>query len=758
MDEIRKFWKIFPVILFGLWTFGILIAYFYFYENYRIALLDGLFILLFLGLIFCIGAFFFFCIYLTFAIFKKPLPKFFSLFLYFKHKEIISISLKKIILSFFTVSLLWIVLIFLISKNFQIVVNNVVSLILIFFFVLLGFSLGSVLIRYFQIKTLGLLERYILASLFGFGILMFLMYVLGMIGLLYSRSVYIILFGILIFFRKEWFQLFDEMGTVHFQWKIRPFLSFKNFSFLALFILCSLTLTSLFSQFPIGFDELHTYQGFSHNYAENHRIVNFPYWLTNGFPQNGEMLFTFGHLLGGFQVSAGINVVFYFLLGGILVLFFRFLFVRSKEYYLLLLYSISSIPFWMLFDHKIDLIFWSYVMCGIYFLLKFIEQKKKELMILSFILLGISAGVKYNFFSLILPSILFVLIFFPREFAFKKRFFNSILCIFFVGLLFSPWALKNVLFSGNPIEPAFGDYLSRKDVFFKQIGRNYSDHLREQLADGFVWAENQDTRDWKFYATLPFRLTFNYEKENFSDTLNVGPIFLISFPFLFFLFQRKYKNIKIFLIFLLIFLQILFWIFFSNLLLFYSFIAFLLLFLILSDTLSKKNIFSLLFRISFFVLVFTIVPLRLTSFFYNETFFILENNGNYNLFEVAQFINEEKLPGLIWDSYGLSLNYYVQNAHSRIIYDFYMLLFYFLCQRYEGDVIVDFMKSHNVYYFIYKENSIKYWQNVSRRAEKVSPFSSKLYLQSFEGYLGFREKHLKEIFRSGDIGLYTYKD
>lgn len=760
MTGIKNFKSVFWTVLFGLWTFGITFFYFYFYKQYTDALFHGVYFLLSLGIIFSIGAFFVVCFRLLLEIFGKPLPRLFRL----KIPEVKKISLRSVIFTFYGVAIFWIFCIFWGSRwNFGIFLTDIFSLIFLSFFVVAGFSLGSILIRHFQIKTSGLLERYILASLFGFGVIMFLMYVLGMVGLLYSWIAYTILFGILFFFRKEWFQFFDEVGGVSFQWKIRPFFSFRNFSRLAVFFLFSLSLTGMFSQFPVGFDELHTYQAFPKVYVENHRIVNFPYWFASGFPQNGEMLFTFGHLLGGFTLSAGINVIFYFLLGGILVLFFHFLFVRSEDFYnILLLYVVMPISYHMTLDHKIDLIFWSYAMCGIYFLLKFIEEKKKGLMILSFILLGISAGVKYNFLSLVLLSILFVLIFFPRDFSFKKRFFNSIMCIFFVGLLFSPWALKNIIFSGNPIEPAFGDYLSRDDVFFKQIGRSYSDHLEEHFSDAKVWAENQDIRDWKFYATLPFRLTFNYKKENFYDIINITPIFLIAIPLLFLFFRKKYyfsKNDTIFIvIFFIIFVQLISWIFLSSLLFWYSFITLLLLLVIIGYQMGQKNNFSFLFQISLFILVFPTLLIRINYFLPNGSFFTLENNGNYDLFEVAQFINKENLSGLIWDSFGVSLNYYVQNAHSKIIYDYYQHIFLFLSQMYKEDSSVDFMKLHNVHYFIYKEKDINYYQKVIKRSKDVSPVSSELYLQSFEEYLRFRKKYLKEIFRSGDIILYTYKD
>ena len=756
----KSFLRKIPPFLFAIWTFGIMTAYFYFYQNYGQFYLDAFVLILLLAAFFVPIIFF---ASLPFLLRGKPSP----VLSWLQHlPPTFFVPVKSLVVIFYGCIASWILLIYLLKPDIGISLNSALSVSLVTLITLAGFSIGSRLIRRFHIETDGPLERFVLSTLLGFGVLMFVVYIAGMVGLLYRIPAYTLVFGALFFFRREWLSLFSDIKKTALPWKLKPFFTFDNFAIAASALLSVFAMTGLLSQFAAGWDEMHTYQAFPHAYAEAHRIVDFKYWFASGFPQNTEMLYTLAHLLKGFTPAAGLNTVFYFLLPGILMLIKRLAFPKASSPVVVLLYALSAIPYLMItVDHKIDLAFWCYTLLATLYLLKFFQTPERKTFLLFAILSGIAADTKYNFFSIILPSFLVVLFFFPREFNFQKRLAHIAATLAIITLCFSPWAVKNIIFSGNPVEPALGDLLSRDDTFFKQIGRSYSEHLREQFSDANIWAENQDIKDWKFYITFPFRLTFNY-REALTDIINIGPIYLIFLPVTILFFIKKellqIKERPASILATITLLQFISWFFLSNLFPWYTFSTLLTvnIFATYFLRIEKKRTIKILISISIIALSLSTFFVRFDSVFRSSTIFVRETNGEYPLYETAKFINENNLNGLIWTSPGPSLHYYTDHSESRIVYDYYLLIFNFLEKNVTKDEISleEKLKSIGVSYFVFNDSEIEYLDKVSTSAQDISPQSSKIFKNGIRGYLDFRNNHLTEIFRSEDIAVYTFQN
>ena len=747
---------------FAAWTIGIMSAYFFFYQNYGQAFSSAFLLIIFLSLFFVPLTFF---ASLPFVFRGKIFP---PILWIQRAPSVISVSAKSLVVTFFGCIASWIAVIFLINKDVGIAANSIVSVFLVFLITISGFSLGSAVINRSNIRCESFLERFTLSTLLGFGVLMLVMYVLGMVGLLYSTIAYVIIIGTLLFFRREWLGLAEDIRSTSLKWHIKPFFTLENFAIIASFILFVFATTGFLCQFAAGWDEMHTYQAFPHAYAEAHRIVNFKYWFMNGFPQNTEMLFTLGFLLKGFTTAAGINTAFYFLLAGVLILIQRLVFPRASSTLVPLLFALSAIPYLMIAtDHKIDLAFWTYSLLSTFFLIKFDDSRSHQDLILLSLFAGISAGMKYNFFSIILPSSLIILFFFQRESDWKRRFVNASLSVAIIAACFSPWAVKNILFSGNPVDPALGDTLSSNRTFFKQIGRSYSEHLREQFSDANIWSGNQEKKGIEFYILFPFNETFHFQNKDFTDIENIGPLILIFLPIIFFsrksrrfLFgSEKSRNRKSFLIITIILLQFLSWAFLSNLFPWYIFSAILLLIPLWSQLfeIEEWRLMKLLMFCGIITLSLSTVLIRLDETLRNGVLFQTETTREFHQFQVAQYINENCRSGLIWEGHGPSLNYYVKSSSSRLIYDYYDLIFHFLEKR-NSDGISEELKSLGVRYFIFKENDANFWMNLNISAQRYSPISSKMFERSLEAYTAFKDEKLTEIFRSGDIGLYTFKE
>lgn len=760
--------KIAP-FLFAFWTLGIMAAYFLFYKTY------GQFYLVAFALLLFFAAFFillFFCISLpSFFRGKEPL-----IIRWFRRlPDTLSIPVKNLVVVLYGVTATWILLIFLLSFDGKIATNSIVSVFLVTLITLAGFSIGSRLIRRFRIEYQSFLERFILSTLLGFGILMLIVYLAGMTGFLYSTLAYALVLGILFFFRREWQTLFSDIEKTILPWRIKPFLTFDNFAIIASFILLVFATTGLLSQFAAGWDEMHTYQAFPHAYAEAHRIVNFPYWHASGYPQNTEMLFVLGFLLKGFTAAAGMNTVFYFFIPCILVLLKRIILPKTSSATVILLYFLSAIPYVMISnDHKIEPTYWSYTLLATLYLLKFFETKRQKMLLLSCIIMGIAAGTKYNFFSIILPSFLVVLFFFPRKFNFKKRLANIILCLAIIALCFSPWAVKNIIFSGNPIEPALGDILSRNSTFLNTIGRSYSNHIHEHFMDVNILLGNQEIKNWKYYFLLPFQFTFKYDTKFFEGIANIGPLYLLFLPvFLAILFSKKKTGIvskikqykpryyPIGVTLVIVFTQTILWLFLAKQVPWYNMTAFLTLFPFMAtflqlNTYQKTNI---PLKMSIIALFLSTAIFRFDGIFRNSALFTKQDDGNYANYEIAEFINKSDLRGLIWDTEGFSLNYFIHDAESRVVYDQHLHIFRFLHEKYSGnDDFLNVLKKMNISFFILKKNSLEGWFVSAKNVSGISPQSSRLFQESYIDYLNFQEEYLTEVYRFQDNAVYMLKN
>lgn len=761
LASMKRFFNVLPSALFVIWTIGVMATYFFFYERYGLFYLDAIAFLLALASL--LSAFFFLTAIPSFLM-RKPHP----LFILVKTiPNVIRVPLTFIIGGAVLAIIGWILLFLLLTRDAGIAGNNIFSTLIVIAITLASFSIGSSLLRKFRIETSGLIEHSILSTLLGFGVLMAITYLAGMTGLLYRSFAYTLIFGTLTLFRREWLKLFQDIKSTSLPWRIRPFFSFDNFALLASTLLSIFALTGLFSQFAAGWDEMHTYQAFPHAYAEAHRIVDFKYWFASGFPQNTEMLFTLAHLMNGFTPSAGLNTVFYFLLPGILILLKRLVFPKASSPIIILLFFLSAIPYLMItIDHKIDLAFWSYTLLATFFLLRFLNTPKRKTFLLFAILSGISAGTKYNFLSIILPSFLIVLLFFPKTFPLKKRLIHIGATLAIIAVCFSPWAVKNIIFSGNPVEPALGDLLSRDDTFFKQIGRSYSEHLREQFSDSKIWAEDQEMRDWKFYVSLPFRITLNF-RGALTDIVNIGPMFLLTLPFiLLFIGTFFAKSVplqsKSIQFLSMIFFQLVSWTFLSNFFPWYTFSALLLtnIFIVQLLQAERRRFIRMSILTSIIALSLSTFFIRLDSIFRNPSLFTKDGGQDYSLRDIADFINQNNLKGLIWNCPGPSLHYYVHNSESRVVYDYYLLIFHSLKRGSAENkaFLKEKLSSLGISYFIFNEPEIEYLQRVSTSAENVSPQSSEIFRNSVYEYINFRDSSLTEIFRNGNIAIYTFKE
>jgi len=420
-----------------------------------------------------------------------------------------------------------------------------------------------------------------------------------------------------------------------------------------------------------------------------------------------------------------------------------------------------------LYDNKIDHILLFYALSALSCLVYFISHKCYGYMIISAVFMGIASGLKYNFFPILLPSFLLVLLS-AKSMGLGIKIKHSFIIVSIILVLFSPWAAKNYLFSGNPIEPLAGDYLSRDTTFYKQISpTSYRDNFEGVFDDANLWFEDQDLKDWKYYLTLPYRLTFNTGKHNMSDMNNPAPFFILSLPLiLFYLFYKK-EQAKKQIYFLLVFVVggLIFWFTFTHFLLWYAFpmlavSCVLLAGLIQSFACAKNSKLIKLFLFSAMI-AFSLSYAMMQIFVRIEypPLYVKSSQSQWDLVNISNFINENIDDGIIWCA-NFPPHYFINNPQSKLVFDQYLFSFSYLLNTKDNKSASENFKDRNVKYFLYKsfkQENYSYLMENALMYRSVSPLTSKKFFGNQMNFIKFRKHNLILVKNVGEYYLYKFK-
>ena len=655
-------------------------------------------------------------------------------------------------------SFIWILYIYKRSRDLSIVANDTYALIIITILAIIAFSLGSRILKLFKFKFSDWLERFLLSEAIGLGTLMMIMYALGMAHLYYCSVAYGLVGLIAIFTYREIFELWNFVKNNKVTWRTQPLMSFKNFLIVAIALMGGIYTAGMFQQYPLGWDASYVYAAFPKAFITNHGIVNAYYFFLSGFPKNGEMLLTLGMLITGtFTAMSGMNFIF-LLLSGVSVFFVgREMFNKTT--------ALLSTFFYMFFpivadfnicDIKIDLFLVFYCTLSFVYLVKYINSSSRRYLILSAIFMGISGGIKYTFFYTILPSFLLVIMF-SGKMQLKKKLQAMAIIVLFVFVLFSPWAVKNYIFSGNPIEPIAGDYLSEGNVFLKKISESYKKNSDAIISDGILY-EDQEIKDWKYYLSFPFRIVFNIKSRHDRDILNSGLFGLLLVPLAIpFLIKGKISLRNESLLF--IFASIFFWLTFTQYIPWYLLptliLACIYLARIVLQTRDRVILLFVFLACAIFASSFAVRQLSVRLQY--PTLYEAQEKSDYDHISIARYINDNATEGIIWNTGSAPNNYFINGFESKIIFDFYLFNFYSLSDSKNDGVIMDKLADLNVKYFLFKGLKNEYYSDIldaAFRNRANSPVTAENFIDAHMQFFEFRKNHLKLLKQEGDYYLY----
>lgn len=400
---------------------------------------------------------------------------------------------------------------------------------------LIALAIGRKILRLLRVEGESILEASIFALGLGFGSLSLMMFFLGILKLYYTWVIYCVL-GILSIF--SFFEL-RRIKLPQF-----PSLPTRQESTIVVIFLCVIlgiaALINLIGAFapPIFYDALVFHLAVSSLYKIGHGIRYLETIFTSHFPQNMQMLYTLSLLLGTDILAKLIHWVM-----GVFAVILVFAFGRKYFDYRVGLLAgtiFYTIPMVAMQSRAtgVDLSLSLYELSAVFALANWaIINRKAERprvnngwLTLAAIFNGLAMGVKYTAiysFLLFAVSVLLVSILIHKlrlRISLKRTFLFCVVAI----ALFSPWLIKNTVYTGNPFHPFLSNVFKSKDLY---LGSEYTPLDTIYLDKEAKKWDRFPTRNIREWLIFPWTLT---KGGNDSNSF-VGPILLYLLPLLFFL-------------------------------------------------------------------------------------------------------------------------------------------------------------------------------------------------------------------------------
>ena len=421
------------------------------------------------------------------------------------------------------------------------------------FFLALGiifnsFYIGNNFLKLFKFSQIfATLDIFILSTGIGFGLLAYIILFIGFIGLFYYYVLFPLWIILTILGIYQTIKLFKMKNSITYP--------IENKNWVITFSVIIITFLFLFNLLlsvtpEIFYDSLNYHLGVPNYFKVYHKILPMPYKTYSNFPLTISMLYTYGMILKGPIVAKLINWflgIFVFL--GIIsfsVNIFKSLFIGIIGS--TIFYTTPNVIFrsWTATN---DIGLTLFVFFALYMLILAKKNKYKGFIILSGIFAGFASGSKYTSIFFIF-ALLVVLLFY---FNIKK----ILIWLLFYILFFSPWLIKNYIYTGNPFHP----------MFYSHFNVKYPHNVNKSPANVFFPKNKKELLkkvEKMFY--MPFILGIEGGGNKhfyYPDYYMMGIIYLLFLPLIIFYIKKNHFSIlKILLLFIIFSFP--FWAIYSN--------------------------------------------------------------------------------------------------------------------------------------------------------------------------------------------------
>lgn len=286
----------------------------------------------------------------------------------------------------------------------------------------------------------------------GFGIVSFIMLLLGSLGWFYVPVLAFVLLLILVLNVGELRDFYERMNAHLSQEKLSTLNTMEKF-LVFIFLLAALVCFLICFAPSLVWDELHYHLPVPALYLKAHRIVWLPYLPYSNFPQLMEMLFLPALALGSASSTNLVHSFFALLTQLCVYRLASFFCSRQAGLFALMSFLFIPVAFALSPTAYVDFGFSFYGMLAFYLLVRGAAEGNRPLLLLSSVFIGLSFCTKYSGIFFYVISVAYLLYQRARlkPFLLSLRFIAAYAVIPVFFLL--PYLLKNLLLTGNPVYP-----------------------------------------------------------------------------------------------------------------------------------------------------------------------------------------------------------------------------------------------------------------------------------------------------------------
>jgi len=380
-----------------------------------------------------------------------------------------------------------------------------------------AFFVGRQFLKWLKINFSSQLEGFVFSTAIGLGVIAYSILFLGACGVLYRSVVWVLL---VVFFLLFVVNPVRKFGRGFLSNRQERFLCRNPYGF-PTYISVAIIVVALFLTVvsavvpPVYYDILLYHYGAPNIYIQNHKIVYIPEIVHSNFPFTVEMLYTLGLLIGRETLANLINMTFGILSAMSVWCLTRKYFSKKVALLATAVFSSSASVIELSVLPTVDIALTFFNTLLLLSLLNWLHNREQRWLYIMGVFAGICMGIKYTA-MLLCFGLGFIIIatrmLIDREGKlFKKVFIYSLVAF----AIFSPWLIKNLYYTGNPVHPGFYNLFDGKDWSLEQ---------ERKLAE----IARHVPFNFKQFLLLPYNLLFNYQKEQVAGFL--GLVFSIFVP------------------------------------------------------------------------------------------------------------------------------------------------------------------------------------------------------------------------------------
>lgn len=399
-------------------------------------------------------------------------------------------------------------------------------------FILVAFSIGRRLLRLFKLK-ISFAEELVFGVCLGYFLIGYVAFFLGISGLIYKQLFYVLfLVGLFVsFFDIKY--IFKGIKKSYSNFKFG--FNLKTTLLFILFFFVVLNLVAVVA--PIWrWDVLSYHFAVPKLYIKAHSIYYIFHSMSSNAPFFSQMLYLTAMVLKSPILAKLVSYSFSLIIVLGIISFSKRFFNLYVGLFGALIFFLMPLMMQSSISAGADVATALFCFVSFYAFVVWFKKLDIRWLVLSSVMMGVALSTKY--FAGIQFLILSAFLVFRLITIKDKELKYKLACLFLFPLIaflvFSPWLIKNYLYTGNPVYP----------LLYSLFGGKY---LSQTKAMNLAMSGNAFPANLKNFVLMPWYLTMFSPKV--SGVMGVGPVFLAFLPLLLVLKGKKNILLRLLLVF-----------------------------------------------------------------------------------------------------------------------------------------------------------------------------------------------------------------